>query len=326
MADGPSAGLSPLMNEAFDWFAAARSGEMSASESEKLDLWLSDDENRRAYRKVEMLWSGVEPLKSNPSVLMMREEAAPRRRPYFAWAAAAAICAMIPAAGWHFFQPVGTVAVAAAQVFSSGLGQKRTIVLSDGSVVTLDAASSVRVALSDGTRHIWLDKGRALFKVRHDPGRPFEVDAGDKKVTALGTEFLVDRSSANFDVALLDGRLRVESYRDRKPARAVEIVAGTGVQIDPRGQWAFTEVDAAASTAWLSGKLVFKEASLSEIVHQLGRYNAQRITIADQATADQRVSAVLRADDQQTFLEIVQALQLASVTRRADGSVTLSQK
>lgn len=313
----------PFMDEAIRWFSRVRSGELGEADRKFLDAWLSQADHRQAYRKVELLWQDIEPLRSEPRLLAMQEAGSGRRRPVWAWAAAALFCFAVSLAGWNLLYSPAQVQTASTKVFKSDVGQKRTLALSDGSIIVLDAASSIRVSMQGSTRHIWLDHGRALFRVRHSRSHPFQVEVGDEKVTALGTEFSIDHTSASLDIVLLSGRLRVESSRG--PAeRSVEIKAGTGVHIDPVGRWSLSEFDTATKMAWLDGKLVFNDATLAEVVSQLQRYNRRKITIADDATGSKRLNAVLRIDDEETFLGIVQALNLAAIVRNADGDIILS--
>ncbi len=81
--------------------------------------------------------------------------------------------------------------------------------LADGSEVTMDLATEIDVRLSRGERNIKLVAGRALFDVAHDASRPFRVDTGHGKVTALGTQFQVDVDTDQVIVTLLEGSVSV---------------------------------------------------------------------------------------------------------------------
>ena len=56
-----------------------------------------------------------------------------------------------------------------AGVYATGLAGRRTVTLDDGSVVTLDAESRLRVHYSDGERWVTLEEGQARFSVAKDP-------------------------------------------------------------------------------------------------------------------------------------------------------------
>ena len=59
-------------------------------------------------------------------------------------------------------------------------GERRDIVLSDGTQVALNAASSLSVVMKRDRRELTLASGEAAFKVVHDPARPFVVHLGDR--------------------------------------------------------------------------------------------------------------------------------------------------
>src|SRR3546814_18419265 len=78
------------------------------------------------------------------------------------------------------------------QVYATGLGERRVVMLDDDSRLSLDANTRVRVKYSRAGRQLWLEAGRARFEVAKDPLRPFSVAAAGKIVVATGTEFSVE--------------------------------------------------------------------------------------------------------------------------------------
>src|SRR3546814_20200955 len=77
------------------------------------------------------------------------------------------------------------------QAFQTETGQRTTITLPDGSLVTLDSETDMRFTDMPGARHVELLSGRDFFKVAHNPSRPFTVTAAGKRVRAIGTAFQV---------------------------------------------------------------------------------------------------------------------------------------
>lgn len=93
----------------------------------------------------------------------------------------------------------------------TGIGERRTVLLDDGTQVTLNTATRMTVDYDKHRRHVRLESGEAFFEVAKRPEWPFVVTAGDREVTALGTSFLVRRDSARIAVTLLEGKVRVTS-------------------------------------------------------------------------------------------------------------------
>ena len=84
--------------------------------------------------------------------------------------------------------------------------------LPDGSVATLDAHSTLSYQpFGPASRELSLH-GAALFAVAHDAARPFTVEAGGFRTTALGTRFrVVSRAGGRVSVRLLRGRVVVRA-------------------------------------------------------------------------------------------------------------------
>jgi len=98
-------------------------------------------------------------------------------------------------------------------VYSTAPGERRTLTLTDGSTVELNARSRIRVAYSSTGRDVELLEGQALFKVARSPSRPFVVHSGDSSVRAVGTQFDVNRSHGAMIVTVVEGRVAVTNGR-----------------------------------------------------------------------------------------------------------------
>src|SRR4029077_4111574 len=98
--------------------------------------------------------------------------------------------------------------------YATGTGEQRTVDLTDGSKVELNARSRIRVRFSHSGREGDLLEGQALFKVAKDAGRPFVVKSDAARVTAVGTEFDVYRKSSGTTVTVIEGRVAVLSPQE----------------------------------------------------------------------------------------------------------------
>src|SRR5262249_7420820 len=101
-----------------------------------------------------------------------------------------------------------------ANDFRTAVGEQRSLELPDGSLVYLNARSTVTLEFDDSMREIRLTEGEALFKVARDSKRPFQVRTRDALVRALGTQFNVASESSGTRVAVLEGRVQVASVHD----------------------------------------------------------------------------------------------------------------
>lgn len=226
-------------------------------------------------------------------------------------------------------------------VYSTGVGEQRSLVLDDGSRVTLNTATEVRVKITDALRSVTVAHGETLFEVAKDPGRPFVVSVADAQVVATGTAFLVRSTPAGqeakgaFDVALIEGQVIVQRAEGRAQSQLrAPVVMRPGERLRV-GQRARDSVAAAAVSsvdrppldpllAWQRGQVVFENALLSDAVVEMNRYSKMQIMLADSKALEAlRVSGVFRAGDSEAFAHAVAKLQGMAVGT-VQGGLTLT--
>lgn len=214
--------------------------------------------------------------------------------------------------------------------YSTPIGGIASVPLADGSHMTLNTATQVRVELTPHERHIRLDDGEAFFEVAHDASRPFIVQVGDKSVIAVGTKFSVRRNGDDIRVVVTEGRVRVESGlhaegRGANLATAPDIqTAAAGVSREGGTGEVFLTAgsigsagdagvvveqrplaDAEDDLTWRQGYLTFHDTSLADAVAEFNRYNSHKIVIDDPAVAAIRISGSFRALNYEAFVRVL---------------------
>ena len=294
---------SVALDEAAAWAARLASGADSEADWLAFEAWLATPGNREAYDRVEAAMASVDDHAAElrttleqtgrASSVRSRHEVkrSHSRTAWLAWggglvAAAAAVFMAMPllnVASSPSTQ-VETIAYAAP-----GDGT-RTVKLADGSEVTLNRGATIRVQVGAAERNVELASGEAAFKVVHDPTRPFRLTAGKETIVDLGTEFNVLSADEKLVVTVRSGRVRVELAA----GQPVELPAGEQMQLDRLAQQAVvSRVNPDDSFAWQGGRLVFHNASLTEVVERLNDYVEKPIKLADAATGKLRFSGVL---------------------------------
>ncbi len=125
-------------------------------------------------------------------------------------AASVAIAAMV---GIWFFLTSSPV------VYSTGVGEQASFSLPDGSVVNLNAQSSLEVHYTKQERTVHLLTGEVLFNVKKRPDRPFLVLTERTKVRAVGTSFNVRQRGVTTTVTVADANFeKATSWRQRGDA------------------------------------------------------------------------------------------------------------
>jgi transmembrane sensor len=287
-----------VMAEAEHWFARLRSEECSAVERMAFRQWHAQPQHASAYAATEALWEEAQHAQSHPEIeRLMREvleqtqpATVARRRWQMPAALAASVAVIAVALSALLLWP------APGDVYQTALGERRTVTLDDGSVVTLNTETKLRVRFRADSRALELIRGEALFDVAHDAQRPFLVSAGDSRVRALGTRFQVRRDNdEQIKVVLLEGRVEVarEEVGDR-----LEMAPGEQVSFTkPDRPMTRRAIDPEAALSWTSGRLVFRATPLVEAVAEVNRYAKTKIRLADDSLSQLRISGTFVTGD-----------------------------
>ena len=225
--------------------------------------------------------------------------------------AAALAIAITPTLVTRFSDPL-----AGASTYPPAVGEIRDVTLADGSVVTLDTATTLRAKVDGRVRRLALDKGAAYFAVAHDKAHPFQVALADRQVVVTGTHFATSLRDGRARVELLEGSVEVRQPRaSTEPVRLVpgdqvSYAAGGVVRREAR-------IDPAVAVPWRQRRLVFQDAALSEVLAELGRYTDAKIRLADPALGRKRVTAMLPLEGRDTVVD--RAAKVLPVTLVRNG-------
>ncbi len=162
--------------------------------------------------------------------------------------------------------------------------------LADGTRLTLSRGGRLEARMEPRARQVRLLGGEAFFAVTHDVRRPFSALVGDHRLTVLGTAFNVNPATDGLRVDLLEGSLRVEPAGTHAQGVVLKpgerYWAGRSPQVAPS--------DVAAAAAWVDGRLVFDDASLTQVAADLYRQTGETLTFDSPRLAALRFSGVLQ--------------------------------
>jgi transmembrane sensor len=327
-----------LTEQAADWHARMRSGALSELDEARFRAWLAaSPAHQREFHELSALWDGLEAVAQSPEVLAEQELIAQRapapvvtpvaipvvtlarrparasRRAVLGWALAASLIASVSV--FSYRQIFG------AERYVTGVGEQRTVSLDDGSVVTLNTTSQMRVRFSAGRRSIELLQGQAHFEVAKDPGRPFVVSVSSGEVVAVGTEFDVYQRADDTVVTLVEGRVNVTPPQ----TPPIELVAGEQLTFDATSASGPRPADLRRVSAWRSRKLDFADTPLSEAITEANRYSQQKIELRAPHLADARISGVFDAGSNEMLAEGVKAYFGLHVEHLGDDLIVLTQ-
>lgn len=300
------------------WDARLRSSECSAQEREQFATWMeADPSHRLAFARLQSALDALRMAKEHPQLRALREAARlmERQKERLRWAGAAAASFILLGGGYWSIRtwqhPLehreGQVLsqpnmVSSGGEWSTGRGERRTVLLSDGSSATLNASTRIKMEGFGSERRVDLVTGQAFFRVAKDSKRPFIVTAGQRSVTAVGTAFDVRLDADRVEVTLLEGRVAIKGLGSLAAQPVVELepsqqLLASGDQSSPTVR----AVNAVAESAWTDGQVVFVDEALPDAVAQMNRYGTDQV-IAGPELARFRVNGVFRADNQAGFV------------------------
>lgn len=339
------------------WAARLDRGELDQAENDAFESWLDEPGNPEAYARAASVLHVFDDLDGFSEIEALRAEAlgedrdyAPaaeplsvrRWTPWAGGAVAASLLAALLIVGWPSGpeRPAGgDVEVAqsevrpsatsspSASIYKTKVGEQRTLVLADGSRVTLNTASEIFVDYRQGERIVRLARGQALFDVAHARDRPFSVVVAGRKVTALGTVFEVRLDKDRLKVTLVRGKVRVDEEADAKAGATPKPLAilAPGQQFVSVGALApiVEGVDVEKELLWRRSLIEFENETVASAVAELNRYTSTQIVVSDSDVAAMRMSGIVKTGDAAEFTELVGAM-LPVVSRKNErGEIEL---
>lgn len=324
--------------EAAVWIARLHGPDRSPQMERECRAWQARSAaHRLAFERCTDTWEDVarvtvgEAYAATGAQRAQREQGrAHRRLPRWVLPLGLATCVSLGAVAFVLWPGLG--------VYTTGVGEQRVMVLDDGSRLSLNTHSRVRVDMDSRQRTVDVDEGEALFEVAKDPLRPFVVRAAGSEVVAHGTVFsvrlLADRAETGraLDVTLIEGRVTVQAESGKAgglaPAAPVEMLPGDRVRLAPgpdaRAMQRVDRPRLEGVTAWRRNEAVFDDVVLGDAVAEMNRYDRRPIVLVGAPSLGLlRVSGTFRIGDTASFARSVADLHGLVVRERA-GRLELS--
>ncbi len=297
-------GAEQHVRQAIEWMVVLRSGEASPEEFIAFEHWRNADPRHDAvFRQIEDAAGALAPLRGAGNAdSVHRTLIAPVSRRHLLGTALAVIGAGL---GGAMLAHQQTDLLADVR---TGTGQRRRLVLADGSALQLDARSAADVTMTGPVREVRLRSGQVLVTAARDAAaRPFLLNTPFGKITAPAARFMVRLLAAGAQVDVLESAVLVEAG-----GRALRVDAGTSAWLDRHG--ATPRAGNPAAAAWVDGLLEVNNQPLSQVVEALRQYHHGVIVLAPEAAA-LRVSGVYQLDDVETALDSLQKTLPLRITR-----------
>lgn len=330
--------------------------EESIDSSAAFEAWFTaHEDNRRAWSQVQEPWQLFGEQAHSPELIELRRAALGRAGDAgrYRWLGASGVRLKLATAAAVIVVAIGGLVAWLAtrpDIYHTQIGERRVVMLTDGSKIALDSQTEVRVSYSKGARDLTLLHGQARFDVAKDVERPFSVYAAGRKVVATGTVFNVDLLGSEALITLIEGRVAIFAAVDetavgasrviRKEAagsagegaqsirgdRAIELAAGERLVISSSSPPNVTTANIEQTTAWQSGRLVFENEPLAAVIERMNRYSARTVRIVDPRAAQLRMSGVFNTGDVDSFITTVTAYLPVQAESLPDGDIYLRHR
>jgi ferric-dicitrate binding protein FerR (iron transport regulator) len=201
----------------------------------------------------------------------------------------ALLCAV--ASAWYVFQPV-------TESYATGYSNRRTVILSDGTEILMNANSKVTAVRSwmfAPPREVWVD-GEAFFVVKSykedQAKKNFIVHTHDMDITVTGTQFNVNTRSKGTRVFLNEGKIEV-ALKENPNRRVLHMTPGEALSYSGMQDPDFAKKELLApesQIAWKSGYFAFSNTPLSEVVEMVYETHGVRIMVEDSSLLGETIS------------------------------------
>jgi transmembrane sensor len=289
-----------VLNEAATWLMELHEGPLSAGQRAQLAEWRQrSPEHERAWDKATALLGKFGALPPS-GARALKKMAMPERRSAVKMLAVLLVAA--PAA-WLTLRNAPWPQHAGA--YSTAAGERRDIVLADGTQLSLNTDTAIDVEFDQARRVVHLRRGEILITTAKDSARtprPFLVAVDQGRIRALGTRFMVRQLDGLSRVAVLAGAVEI-SPRDAPSATAI-IPAGKQSVFSAMRIEALAPADE-NSIAWQHGMLVADRMPMSQFLKELSRYRRGTLQ-CDPAVAKLQVSGVFPLADTGFTLSLIE--------------------
>jgi transmembrane sensor len=303
--------------QAADWVARL-SGQPGEADWLAFEAWLDGGDDRRAAYDRALTLSLAVDRDAETLADRVADRPAYRRAPVM-WGGglmAVAAIAVTFAALHPQSEPKGTD-------YATAKGERRDIVLADGTRVALSTDTRLSVVMRGDRRELTLASGEAAFKVVHDTDRPFVVHMGDRELRDIGTEFDASRRDGLISVTVREGMVALERPED--PQRRLTLSPGSRAEHREGTQEVLVmAANADDALAWRTGRLIYRNRPLAEVAADLSRYGDEQVKTVGPA-AGLRFTGVLTIDSQAAMVKRLSGLLPVVTTPGKDGVILLSE-
>jgi transmembrane sensor len=295
-----------IEEQAAAWFLRLSGDDCTDEVRQEFDAWLARSErHEKEYRAFQRLWRQLDSLSGD------RTKRKKQRKH------ASVLGVLVAVSLGIGLLLSGSRQAVVEQTISTGIGEIRRTTLSDGTDADINADSRLVVAFANGARRIRVERGEAVFSVAPDLARPFEVSAGTGVLKDIGTTFGVALANDQVSVNVIEGAVEISIAQEND---RVIVVGGEQSRYSADKIARPERFDVEAATAWRSGRFVFRDTPLGEVIRQLNMHHERPTRLDDLALERLRVSGVFNTADRDGLLSALETLYPISRDETVDAT------
>jgi transmembrane sensor len=309
-----------IRSRAADWVLEKHaSGAWTDEQQTALDAWLQQSPAHLiAYWRLDDAWGRTNRLAALKTPVIGTKNTAGRSRAHFYSVVAVLFSVFLISAG-----VLSYLSRSSERSYVTAIGGHQLVQLSDKSQIELNTDTSLRIREGGGQRTVWLDRGEAYFQVKHDSTRPFVVLVAGQRVTDFGTKFVVRRDAARVEVAVVEGRVKLETTDKNARTRSAFLAQGD-IAVARENALLLTKSPTQSLSdelAWRRGVIIFHHATLAAVATEFNRYNNDKIVIVDNSAAHMTINGTFPTKDVAAFVRLSSAVLGLHVDSRRQETV-----
>ncbi|SDK98916.1 ferric-dicitrate binding protein FerR, regulates iron transport through sigma-19 [Catalinimonas alkaloidigena] len=287
------------------WLRAHPEQQPEVEEARQFLVWMQQNQQSPSDAQLERMWHTIQQAQTSPADATPAR-LVPLRRSPVRWMAAASVTVLLSTLCYLFWMN-------RERTFTTGNGERLSLLLPDSSEVMLNANSELRYpARWTGQRDVYLE-GEAYFSVR-----PLTSDTGRVKLVVHTPKLAVEVLGTRFNVAAREARTRVvlESGKVRLTTPQEVMLMQPGELVDYTDRLVKERIDPRAYTAWTDDELILDNKTIAEIAEILEETYGLQVTIADTSVANLRLSGSLEMDSADAILQALALAYHLDITHR----------
>ena len=299
-----------VARRAVEWLVELQSGDADTTTRQGLQHWMGlHPDHERAWQHIEAVNGQLRSVASPMASVIAHATLAPRRS-VKRREVIKTLAVLLFAGGTTWMTKDSTPWREWTADEHTGVGERRTVTLADGTTVTLNTASAINIRFSAAERRVQLVSGEILVSTGKDGGhngseisnglsRPFLIETAQGELQPLGTRFVVRQQAGASRVDVFEGAVDIRPHDGAGAPRILRAGEQTNFTRNAITEpTAINDIDA----AWIDGMLIASGMRLADFLAELSRHRPGRLR-CDPAIAELRISGSYPLADTDRILD-----------------------